>query len=170
MYKLTWMFFAFISLVLPVLSSPAPMPAPEEHHELQARMTNSGTWYSPEFDWTYAANQLVEAMTKNLYDRIRIAESHYGRGTWYYPGLGNCGWNNNAQELVVAIPKTLYDRNGGRNCGQMVQISYQGKSVQAKTVDSCPGCGTDGLDMSPATFEHLAPLSVGVLQIEWHFM
>jgi len=172
MYKLTWMLFAFISLVLPVLSSPAPMPAPEEY-ELQERMTDSESWYYPDlgdFDWTYAADRLVDAMTKNLYDRITVTQSHHGRGTWYQPGLGNCGWTNTEHDLIVAMPKVLYDRNKGKNCGHMVHITYKGKSTTAKMVDSCPGCGTDGLDMSPATFKKLAPLSVGVLQIEWHFV
>jgi hypothetical protein len=70
-----------------------------------------------------------------------------------------------------------------------VEINYQGKTVEAQMVDSCPGCGANDLgrfscqriscpglmgcspeDMSPATFEKLAPLSEGVIQIEWHFM
>lgn len=72
----------------------------------------------------------------------------------------------------------------------MVHISYQGKTVVAEMVDSCPGCGGNDLgeyriveytsciglmeflltDMSQATFNSLAPLSVGVIQIEWNFM
>lgn len=72
----------------------------------------------------------------------------------------------------------------------MVHISYQGKTVEAEMVDSCPGCGGNDLgkyrifeyiscielmgfllaDMSPATFESLAPLSVGVIEIEWEFI
>ncbi|KAI9443493.1 expansin family protein [Lactarius indigo] len=96
--------------------------------------------------------------------------THVGRGTWYEPGLGNCGWTNNRNQLVVAMPKSLYDQNNGSNCGQMVQISYGGKSVTAKMVDSCPGCGGNDLDMSPATFGTLAPLSEGVIKVSWHFL
>lgn len=72
----------------------------------------------------------------------------------------------------------------------MVEISYQGKTVEAEMVDSCPGCGGNDLgkyrvfeytsciglmgflltDMSEATFQHFAPLSVGVIEIEWNFI
>jgi hypothetical protein len=72
---------------------------------------------------------------------------------------------------------------------QTVHISYGGKTVTAEMVDSCPGCGGNDLgkyriveytsciglmgflltDMSEATFKSLAPLSVGVIQIEWYF-
>lgn len=67
------------------------------------------------------------------------------------------------------MPQSLYDANDGSNCGQTVHISYGGKTVTAEMVDSCPGCGGNDLDMSEATFKSLAPLSVGVIQIEWYF-
>ncbi|KAH9979993.1 riboflavin aldehyde-forming enzyme [Lactifluus volemus] len=134
MYKLTWILFAFFSLVLPVLSAPTPVPAPEELHELEKRVT------------------------------------HTGRGTWYYPGLGNCGGTNGSNDLVVAMAKTFYDQNNGKNCGQQVQITSNGKTVEATMVDSCPGCGSNDLDMSPAVFKELAPLSLGVIDITWHFL
>jgi hypothetical protein len=71
-----------------------------------------------------------------------------------------------------------------------VEINYKGKTVEAEMVDSCPGCGVNDLgrfsivdalvvlgswyapreDMSPATFEKLAPLDVGVIEIDWHFL
>ncbi|PPR05919.1 hypothetical protein CVT26_008813 [Gymnopilus dilepis] len=95
-----------------------------------------------------------------------------GRGTWYYPGLGNCGDDNNSSELVLAIGKSLYDQNGGGNCNQYVQITNvaNGKTAIGQTKDSCPGCGDNDLDMSPALFEKLGSLSTGVLDISWHFM
>ncbi|KAF9005436.1 Non-catalytic module family EXPN protein, partial [Cyathus striatus] len=95
-----------------------------------------------------------------------------GRGTWFIPGLGNCGQVNTQSDLIVAIGKGLYDRNGGSNCDQYVQIvnTSNGKSVYAKTRDSCPSCSDNDLDMSPATFQKLASLDVGVLKISWHFM
>ncbi|KAI0301168.1 RlpA-like double-psi beta-barrel-protein domain-containing protein-containing protein [Multifurca ochricompacta] len=96
--------------------------------------------------------------------------THSGRGTWYYPGLGNCGGTNNQDQLVVAMPKSMYDRNGGSNCWQWIQIHSGGKSVRAQMVDSCPGCGPSDLDMSPATFQALASLDVGVINIQWNFL
>ncbi|KAH9988526.1 RlpA-like double-psi beta-barrel-protein domain-containing protein-containing protein [Russula vinacea] len=91
-----------------------------------------------------------------------------GKGTWYYPGLGNCGETNSASELVVAISSQIYDN--GAHCLKQVQISYGGQSVNAIIVDSCPTCGQDDLDMSPATFKKLAPLSQGDIEINWEYL
>ncbi|KAI0962617.1 hypothetical protein AcV7_001420 [Taiwanofungus camphoratus] len=45
-----------------------------------------------------------------------------------------------------------------------------GKSQYGKTRDECEGCGQYDVDLSPSLFESLgADLSVGVLQVEWHF-
>ncbi|KAF9561092.1 hypothetical protein CPC08DRAFT_707664 [Agrocybe pediades] len=98
--------------------------------------------------------------------------THVGRGTWYYPGLGNCGITNNANDPVLAIGKGLYDRNGGSNCGQWVEIvnTANGKKVYGQTRDSCPGCSDNDLDMSPALFQKISTLGTGVIQVSWHFM
>jgi hypothetical protein len=128
MYKLTFVLFAFFSLVLPILA--VPIPALDEIDRLEKRTA--------------------------------------GTGTWYNPGLGNCGETNTASQFVVAISTQIYDN--GTHCKKQVQISYNGQAVKAMVVDSCPGCGQDDLDMSPATFEELAPLSVGNIKIEWDFL
>jgi len=97
---------------------------------------------------------------------------HRGRATWYEPGLGNCGWRNNRKQKVLAISKKLYDRNHGSNCGQWIEIvnNKNGKKSWGQTVDSCPGCGIDDLDLSPALFQDLGDLKAGVLSITWHFL
>jgi len=98
--------------------------------------------------------------------------THTGRGTWYYPGLGNCGeWNTNS-DLIVAIGKALYDRNGGGNCNQYMEITdtANGKTAYGKTVDSCQSCGDNDIDMSPTLFQEFADTSVGVIEVSWHFM
>jgi len=102
----------------------------------------------------------------NLEKRI----THVGRGTWYYPGMGNCGWENSAGDPVVAISVGLYDSNEASNCGQWMFIEYNGASTYARTVDSCQSCGPNDIDMSPDTFKALAPLSIGVIQVTWNFM
>jgi len=98
--------------------------------------------------------------------------THVGRGTWYYPGLGNCGKWNTSKDLILAIGKGLYDRNGGSNCDQYVEIVNvaNGKSAFAMTRDSCQSCGDNDIDMSPAVFEQLASLGKGQLTVSWHFM
>ncbi|KZV73719.1 hypothetical protein PENSPDRAFT_574126 [Peniophora sp. CONT] len=96
--------------------------------------------------------------------------THTGQGTYYYPGLGNCGWTNDSNDMIVAMSKEFYDNNNGGNCGQSLTITWGGKSVTAKMVDSCPGCSYGSLDMSPAVFKKFASLDKGVLSnIKWHF-
>ncbi|KAJ3878008.1 riboflavin aldehyde-forming enzyme [Lentinula edodes] len=100
--------------------------------------------------------------------------THTGRasGTWFEPGLGNCGNFNTANDPIIAIPETLYDENHGSNCGQWIHIVDEstGKVVYGRTEDSCPSCGGGDLDMSPAVFQQFASLDVGILSISWYFM
>ncbi|KAF8817207.1 hypothetical protein BYT27DRAFT_7205070 [Phlegmacium glaucopus] len=103
---------------------------------------------------------------------IEKRATRVGRGTWYYPGLGNCGlWNNN-NDPILAIGKGLYDSNGGSNCGQWVYIvnPSNGNTAYGLTRDSCESCGDNDIDMSPALFQQLAPLSTGQIEVSWHFM
>ncbi|KXN83110.1 Papain inhibitor [Leucoagaricus sp. SymC.cos] len=99
--------------------------------------------------------------------------THFGRGTWFHVGKGNCGKYNVDSDLIVAIPKSLYDRNGGSNCDQYIRITNTatGRTVYGLTRDSCPSCGSGDLDLSPSLFSKLAPLSQGVIQkLSWNFM
>ncbi|KAF8968964.1 expansin family protein [Flammula alnicola] len=111
---------------------------------------------------------VIDAQLVDLERRI----THVGRGTWFYPGLGNCGKVNNNNDLILAIGKGLYDRNGGGNCGQWVEIvnNSNGKKAYGLTRDSCQSCGDNDIDMSPALFQKLASLSTGQISVSWHFM
>ncbi|KAN0065759.1 hypothetical protein ACQY0O_000889 [Thecaphora frezii] len=91
-----------------------------------------------------------------------------GQGTYFYPGLGNCGdWNGN-NDLMVAIPSSMY--KGGRHCGKWMKICHKSKCVSAQVKDSCPTCGWGSLDMSPRVFKALAPLSKGSIGITWKYL
>ncbi|KAJ3507043.1 hypothetical protein NLJ89_g6522 [Agrocybe chaxingu] len=95
-----------------------------------------------------------------------------GRGTWFYPGLGNCGKWNGENDLVVAIGKGLYDRNKGSNCDQWMEIvnTANGKKAYGMTRDSCQSCGDNDIDMSPALFKKISTLGTGKITVSWHFM
>jgi len=90
-----------------------------------------------------------------------------GQGTYFYPGLGACGWHNGNNDMIVAISQVIYA--GGEHCGKYITISARGKTERAKIVDECPGCGENSLDMSPALFKKFAPESVGVFSIKWAY-
>ncbi|THH08447.1 hypothetical protein EW145_g2695 [Phellinidium pouzarii] len=96
--------------------------------------------------------------------------THTGRGTWFYPGLGNCGYTDSSSYPVVAIGIGRYGDGG--NCNQWVQIqnTANGNMVYGQTRDSCQSCSDSDLDMSPTLFEGLASLDTGEITISWHFM
>ncbi|WFD38044.1 uncharacterized protein MJAP1_000992 [Malassezia japonica] len=86
-----------------------------------------------------------------------------GKLTWYAgymldnPACG--GSTPNDGDLIVAVAQ-----NGGYgSCNQKVQLSYQGKSVQATIRDYCDGCGYGHFDATKGLFKHFAGLDEGVL-------
>ncbi|KAL0961380.1 hypothetical protein HGRIS_006334 [Hohenbuehelia grisea] len=114
------------------------------------------------------ASPIPEEGTRVLEKRVQ----HTGQGTWYNTGgaPGNCGYQDNDNSPVVAISAARY--NGGTNCNQWVRIvnTKNGKVAYGKTRDSCPGCGSEDLDLTPSLFKQLASLEQGVVSIEWNFM
>lgn len=100
-----------------------------------------------------------------------------GRFTWYNTGLGACGWANTDGELVVALSHLTFDPHtpgGNPNhnalCGRRLRASYAGRSVDVTVVDRCPSCAADDLDLSPAAFQRLAGLDVGVVYGTWEWI
>ncbi|KAM9908754.1 hypothetical protein OXX79_000170 [Metschnikowia pulcherrima] len=103
--------------------------------------------------------------------------SFAGDGTWYYTGLGACGWVNTDQDYIVAIGHGLFDQytpgtnpNENTLCGKKIRAHYQGKSVEVTAVDRCEGCKPYDIDFSPAAFSQLADQSVGRIKITWEWI
>ncbi|KAK1224670.1 hypothetical protein PQX77_012415 [Marasmius sp. AFHP31] len=101
------------------------------------------------------------------------------KATYYTPGLGACGKNNNAGQLVAAVAAPVFDNYPGAGpnpnnnpiCGKQAKVTYGSKSVTVTVVDRCPGCGSTGIDLSPTAFSKLAPLSVGRLKgVKWRIL
>lgn len=57
-----------------------------------------------------------------------------------------------------------------RLCFYAVQRADQGKTVTAKVVDLCPSCTMNGIDLSTAAFQALAPLEQGIIQVVWGYV
>ena len=72
--------------------------------------------------------------------------------------------------MIVALSLDIGGGYRHPNCGRCVRIQYQGKTVNARVVDSCPGCPSTSLDLSPPVFSALDHLDRGVLQIQWEFV
>ncbi|KAF8952808.1 hypothetical protein CPC16_009592 [Podila verticillata] len=96
--------------------------------------------------------------------------SYNGRGTWFTDTFGSCGVPFDTNDMIVAMNAAVM--GGTAQCGRTVRVSYGGKSVTARVTDTCPSqyCSSGSLDLSQAVFKQLAPLSVGVIDIEWAFV
>ncbi|KAF9323418.1 hypothetical protein BGZ91_003594 [Linnemannia elongata] len=92
-----------------------------------------------------------------------------GRGTWFTDSTGSCEVPFDTNDLIVAM--NAAQMGGKSQCGKSVKISFGGKTVTAKVVDTCPSqfCSSGALDLSQAAFKKLAPLDVGVINIKWEF-
>lgn len=91
--------------------------------------------------------------------------NYSGDMTWFNPGLGACGQNNGDNDAVAAVSPAVYASGGA--CGKTATIHYNGKSTTVKVVDLCPSCATGSIDVSPSSFQKLAPLSAGRVQVTW---
>ncbi|KAI8356794.1 RlpA-like double-psi beta-barrel-protein domain-containing protein-containing protein [Mortierella sp. GBAus27b] len=72
--------------------------------------------------------------------------------------------------MIVAM--NAHQMGGTAQCGKSVKITSGGKTVTARITDTCPAqfCSSGSLDLSQAVFKQLAPLSKGVISIEWEFV
>ncbi|CAO1618677.1 unnamed protein product [Jaminaea pallidilutea] len=96
-----------------------------------------------------------------------------GTATYYYTGLGACGWTNKDSDYIVALPVGVWNRlggtvsNGNIVCGKKIKVSNGSTSITVEVTDQCPSCDDTHLDLSPSAFEALGSFDKGVLQISW---
>ncbi|KAI0101153.1 RlpA-like double-psi beta-barrel-protein domain-containing protein-containing protein [Daldinia grandis] len=99
---------------------------------------------------------------------IHYAAAFDGDLTYYTPGLGSCGQTNSETDMVVALSPVQFTTDS-QACGKKIQIHMGDKTTIATIVDKCPGCTENSIDVSPAVFQALAPLTVGRAQIAWDY-
>ncbi|GAN10276.1 non-catalytic module family EXPN [Mucor ambiguus] len=122
--------------------------------------------------------QPTEARPLNLAKAAKKLLSILGTGTYYdvAAGVGSCGQTNSNDDMVVAVNhgqmKNGANPNNNPHCNRKVKIvGKTGKSMEARIVDTCPGCENGCLDMSSALFEEVCgSLDLGVCQISWDFV
>ncbi|KAF8310644.1 hypothetical protein DL93DRAFT_2084205 [Clavulina sp. PMI_390] len=107
-----------------------------------------------------------DEVARDVAERSTSAYRTGGQGTYYYPGMGACGWHNKNTDMIVAISTPLFK---GKHCGKTITITANGKTHTAEVVDECPDCATNSLDMSPSLFKVFAPESAGVISMKWKF-
>ncbi|CAO3626631.1 unnamed protein product [Mucor hiemalis] len=98
---------------------------------------------------------------------IEARGSMSGQATYYDVGLGSCGDTNSDSEMVAALSGSIMGGSNSKYCGQSITIKGGSGSVTVKVVDTCPGCAKGSVDLSPAAFKKLGPLSKGVIPITW---
>ncbi|KAG0372552.1 hypothetical protein BGX24_000095 [Mortierella sp. AD032] len=103
--------------------------------------------------------------------------TYRGRGTWFSDTRGSCGVDFSQDEMIVALNEAQQGVQYGPNskCFQKIRVSVKGepsKSVVVRVVDTCPHryCSYGQLDLSQAAFKKFAPMSKGVLDLEWSFV
>ncbi|KAI1309950.1 hypothetical protein EDD11_003965 [Mortierella claussenii] len=101
--------------------------------------------------------------------------AYNGRGTWFSDDSGSCNISFDQGDMIVALnEEQMGALQGPRSqCGKMIRVSYDGKSVDLKVVDTCPSqyCDRGALDLSQAAFKKLAGgLSKGELSLKWEFI
>lgn len=105
-----------------------------------------------------------------------------GEITYYAVGLGACGYDDSGAddtENIVAMPIEMWTAvssatNYGLGmpahpwCDKTITIRANGKSVQAKIRDNCPGCSGASIDVTPHAFLALfGSLDGGRENVEW---
>ncbi|KAF7340510.1 Riboflavin-aldehyde forming enzyme [Mycena sanguinolenta] len=92
-----------------------------------------------------------------------------GDATWYTPdgNVGACGAPMQNSDFIVALSSAHY--HDGAHCWQHLNVEYNGKNIDVTIGDLCPGCATEGIDLSEGAFAALADLSVGVIPVQWNF-
>lgn len=125
--------------------------------------------------WYYAG---VSCLLSRLVSRIFLKEFHSlehadaGIPTTitlllYHP--------SNTPEVRAVVEKSGYIVSLGSHESKLCraeQIHHkdQGKSVDATVADLCPTCAWNGLDLSIATFQTLANLDDGLIQMSWEYI
>lgn len=105
------------------------------------------------------------------------SKTYHGRGTWFSDTTGSCGERFSQNDMIVALNQAQMGAlwGSGSKCGQKLRVTakgYPGKSVVVRIVDTCPHryCSHGMLDLSRKAFQVFAPMSKGVLELEWSFV
>ncbi|KAL6849022.1 hypothetical protein ACO1O0_008552 [Amphichorda felina] len=92
-----------------------------------------------------------------------------GSTSYFTPGLGACGWTNGEGDMIAAIDSGVFDSQAP--CGRMVRVTGAAGTADVQIVDRCPGCGPNGLDLSPTAFQMIVgSLDIGRADTTWEWI
>ncbi|KAJ6533627.1 hypothetical protein B0H19DRAFT_964959, partial [Mycena capillaripes] len=79
-----------------------------------------------------------------------------------YSSLG--AWGNPIQDSDFAVALNSADYAGGAQCGQNINVQFNGASITVNVQDLCPGCQAGGIDL---TLAHLQRWRM--IEVNWNF-
>ncbi|KAM5543881.1 hypothetical protein V8D89_002498 [Ganoderma adspersum] len=125
--------------------------------------------------FSVAAAIVALSATTSGFAKVHMSKSG-GDATYYTPGVGSCGRNNVESDFIVAVdhatitsfPGAGANPNLNPMCGRKMRVTHGKQSVVVTVVDTCPGCAVGSVDLTPAAFKKLGPLSVGRIHgVKW---
>ena len=171
-----------------VVSSAAPEPKPVETSSAPAPAapTTTEAAYTPApvssaapAATTAAAAPPTQQQSTESTGSTSTGESFTGVDLTINPlngALGACGEPMQATDMYVALAQpawgaSTYDTMTGKAtnkwCGQKIRIEYNGKSVDAKIMDMCPGCAGHDIDLSDAAWAAIGMTEWTRVQGSW---
>ncbi|KAF1801742.1 hypothetical protein V8B55DRAFT_1473620 [Mucor lusitanicus] len=131
-----------------------------KHHKTKTATTTTTT-----------ATATATPTTKKSKSSSSSSGDYSGDATYYNTGLGSCGWESAESEMIVALNhvqmKNGANSNNNALCGRRITATGPKGSVTVKVVDTCPGCASGDLDLSPAAFAKIADMDAGRVPVTW---
>ncbi|KAI9314487.1 RlpA-like double-psi beta-barrel-protein domain-containing protein-containing protein [Dichotomocladium elegans] len=93
-------------------------------------------------------------------------KEYWGYGTFFNVGLGSCGMESVDSDMVVALS---FSHMQSGACGRRIKATSSRGSITCTVVDTCPACGENDIDFSPAAFEQIGDPAAGRVSIHWTF-
>lgn len=149
-----------------------PATTEEAQVTTAAEVAETSTEASIQETTTTTPSTTSESTSAPTSNSIFDSSVHNGVATFYSVGADNCGTSSTDNDFVCAISQQMYNTVANSEsiseyCGHMINLTYNGKTIQVKVVDSCASCDANHLDLSPAAFNSLADPSLGVIDIQW---
>ncbi|KAF2399150.1 hypothetical protein EJ06DRAFT_73024 [Trichodelitschia bisporula] len=90
---------------------------------------------------------------------------------------GSCGRQGSPSENLIALSVNIMGPlNGGNSnnnplCGKTIEITYNGATHTGTVYDTCQGCATGDIDLTPQLFQAVAPNGDGrVPGVSWKIL
>lgn len=152
-----------------ILALPLTLAAPTEQSNDVASEVPEGLKFHKVAESDDVTFEWLDDEEPSVEERTLETRAYSGDITYFYPGLGACGWNNNQNEMVVAVSHIIFSKSNP--CGKKIRVKGPKGSVDVKVVDKCPSCTEGSVDLSPAAFKKaVGDLGLGRKKGSWTYI